>query len=329
MRFSRRQFLHLATAAAVLPTATSVGSAQTFPTRPVTIVVPYPAGGPADTIARIVGERMRMSFGQPVIVENVSGAGGTLGVARVARATPDGYTLSIGQLNSHVFSGAVYSVTYDLLRDLAPVALLTTNPLMIVGRRDLPASNLNELIGWLKANPDKASFATPGVGSPSHVWGAYFQAKTGTHFQFVPYRGGAPALQDILSAQVDLTCLQASDLLPHVRGGNIRAYAILAGTAWVRAPDIPTVDEAGVPGLHMQFWHGLWAPANTPREIVGALNRAAIEAVGDPSVRQRLAGIGQEIFPREQQTPEALAALQQAEIEKWWPIIKAANIKGE
>ena len=232
----RRQFLHLATAAAVLPTATSVGSAQTFPTRPVTIVVPYPAGGPADAIARIVGEGMRISLGQPVIVENVSGAGGTLGVARVARAAPDGYTLSIGQLNSHVFSGAVYSAPYDLLRDLAPVALLTTNPLMIVGKRDLPASNLRELIGWLKANPDKASFATPGVGSPSHVWGAYFQAKTGTHFQFVPYRGGAPALQAVVSGQIDLTCLQASDLLPQVRSGNIKAYAILADTHWGRLP---------------------------------------------------------------------------------------------
>ena len=311
------------------PRLSVAGAQKAFPTRPITIIVPYPAGGPADAIARIVGERMRMSLGQPVIVENVSGAGGTIGVARVARAAPDGYTLSIGQLNSHVFSGAVYSAPYDLLKDLAPVALLTTNPLMIVGKKDLPASNLKELIGWLKANPDKASFATPGFGSPSHVWGAYFQNNTGTHFQFVPYRGGAPALQAVVSGQIDLTCLQASDLLPQVRSGNIKAYAILADTTGRRATDIPTVDEAGVPGLYMPFWHGLWAPANTPREIVSKLNRAAIEAVGDPSVRQRLADIGQEIFPREQQTPEALAALQKAEIEKWWPIIKAANIKGE
>jgi tripartite-type tricarboxylate transporter receptor subunit TctC len=228
-----------------------------------------------------------------------------------------------------VFSGAVYSTPYDLLRDLAPVALLTTNPLMIVGKRDLPAENIKQLIAWLKADPDKASFAIPGVGSPAHVWGIYFQNNTGTRFQFVPYRGGAPALQAVLSGQIDLTCLQASDLLPHVRSGNIKAYAILADTHWVRAPDIPTVDEAGVPGLHMPFWHGLWAPANTPRDIVGKLNRAAIEAVGDPTIRQRLADIGQEIFPPEQQTPEALATLQKAEIEKWWPIIKAANIKGE
>jgi tripartite-type tricarboxylate transporter receptor subunit TctC len=329
MTVSRRRFLHLATGAAILPAATRVANAQTFPTRPVTIIVPFPAGGPADVIARIIGDRMRTSLGQPVIIENVSGAGGSIGVARVARAMPDGYTLSIGQLNSHVFSGAAYSVRYDLLKDFDPVALLTSNPLMIVGRKDLPARNIRELVAWLKANPDKASFATPGVGSPSHVWGIYFQKATGTRFQFVAYRGAVPALQDLLSAHVDLTCLQASDLLPHVRGGNIRAYAILAGTAWVRAPDIPTVDEAGVPGLHMPFWHGLWAPANTPREIVGKLNRAAIEAVGDPSVRQRLVDIGQEIVPPEQQTPEALAALQKAEIEKWWPIIKAANIKGD
>jgi tripartite-type tricarboxylate transporter receptor subunit TctC len=329
MRISRRQFLCLATGTAILPAATRVASAQTFPERPVTIVVPFPAGGPADVIVRIIGDRMRTSLGQPVIIENVSGAGGSIGVARVARATPDGYTLCIGQLNSHVFTGAVYSVRYDLLKDFDPVALLTTNPLMIAGRKDLPAKNIRELVAWLKENPDKASFATPGVGSPSHVWGIYFQNATSTRFQFVAYRGAAPAMQDLLSGQVDLTCLQASDLLPQVRGGNVRAYAILAKTAWVRSPDIPSVDEAGVPGLDMPFWHGLWVPANTPREVVGKLNRAAIEAVGDPSVRQRLADIGQEIFPHEQQAPEALAALQKAEIEKWWPIIKAANIKGE
>jgi tripartite-type tricarboxylate transporter receptor subunit TctC len=327
MRISRRRFLHLATGAALLPAIPGVASAQAFPSRPVTIIVPFPAGGPADVIARIVGDRMRTSLGQPVIVENVSGAGGTIGVARAARAAPDGYTLSMGQLNSHVFSGAAYSVRYDLLKDFEPVALLTTNPLMIAGRKDLPAKNIRELVAWLKANPDKASFATPGVGSPSHVWGIHFQNSTGTRFQFVAYRGASPALQDVLSAQVDLTCLQASDLLPHVRSGNIRAYAILADAAWERAPEIPTIDEAGVPGLHMPFWHGLWAPANTPREIVGKLNQAAVEALADPSVRQRLADIGQEIFPPEQQTPEALATLQKAEIEKWWPIIKAANIK--
>lgn len=329
MTMGRRRFFCLLGSAAALPVASRVARAEGFPARPITVIVPYPAGGPADAIARILAERMRVSLGQPVLVENVSGAGGTIGVGRVARAAPDGYTLSIGQLNSHVFSGAVYSLSYDLLKDLAPVALLTTNPLMIVGKRDLPAANLKELISWLNAHPDKASFATPGVGSPSHVWGAYFQSSTSTHFQFVPYRGGAPALQAVLSGQIDLTCLQASDLLPHVRSGSVKAYAILANSQWARAADIPTVDEAGVPGLYMPFWHGLWAPANTPREIVNKLNKATIEAVGDPSVRQRLADIGQDVFPREQQTAEALAALQKAEIEKWWPVIKAANIKGD
>jgi tripartite-type tricarboxylate transporter receptor subunit TctC len=328
MQVGRRQFLRLIQSAAAMTVASRVAHAEQFPARPISMIVPHPAGGPADTIARIVGEGMRANLSQPVIVENVSGAGGTLGVARVARAAPDGYTLSIGQLNSHVFSGAVYNASYDLLRDLAPVALLTTNPIMFVGKRDLPASNLKDIIGWLKANPDKASFATPGVGSPSHIWGAHFQHRTGTQFQFVPYRGGAPALQAVLAGQIDLTCLQASDLLPQVRAGNIKAYAILADTRWGRAAEIPTVDEAGVPGLHMPFWHGLWAPANTSREIVAKLNASVIETLGQPS-RERLADIGQDIFPHEQQTPEALAALQKAEIEKWWPVIKAAHIKAE
>jgi tripartite-type tricarboxylate transporter receptor subunit TctC len=232
-------------------------------------------------------------------------------------------------LNSHVFSGATYSVRYDLLKDLDPVTLLTTNPQMLVGKKDLPAENLSELVAWLKANPDKGAFGTPGVGSPSHVWGIHFQNSTGTRFPFVPYRGATPAIQDILSGQIELTCLQASDLLPQVRSGNVKAYAILANTPWVRAPNIPTVDAAGVPGLHMPFWHGLWAPANTPKDIIAKLNSAAVEALGNPSIQQRFADMGQEIFPREQQTPEALAKLQKAEIEKWWPIIKAANIKGE
>jgi tripartite-type tricarboxylate transporter receptor subunit TctC len=329
MTLSRRRFLHLAASAATVSAVPQIAAAHTYPARPITMVVPFPAGGPADAIARIISERMRVALGQPVIVENVSGAGGSIGVQRVARAAPDGYTLSIGQLNSHVFTGAVYSVRYDLLNDLSPIALLTTNPQMIVGKKGLSAATMPELIAWLRANPDRASFATPGVGSPSHVWGVHFQNSTNTQFQFVPYRGGAPALQDVVSGQVDMTCLQASDLLPQVRNGNLKAYAILAGSPWAGAPEIPTVDQAGVPGLHMPFWHGLWAPAHTPVDIIARLNAAVITATSDASVRQRFAAIGQEIFPREQQTPQALAALQRAEIERWWPVIKAAHIKAE
>lgn len=329
MKLLRRQFLHLAAGAVAFPAVSRFAWAASYPTRPITVVVPFPAGGPADVIARIIGERMRTTLGQPLVIENVSGAGGSIGVGRVARAVPDGYTLSIGQLNSHVFSGAAYSVRYDLLKDLDPVALLTTNPQMIVGKKDLPPKDLKELIAWLKANPDKGSYGTPGFGSPSHVWGIHFQNNTGTRFQFVPYRGAAPAMQDVLAGQIDLTCLQASDLLAQVRTGNVKAYAVLATLPWAQAPDIPTVDAAGVPGLHMPFWHGLWAPANTPSEIIAKLTAATVEALSDPSVRQRFADIGQEIFPTEQQTPQALAALQKSEIEKWWPVIKAANIKLE
>jgi tripartite-type tricarboxylate transporter receptor subunit TctC len=329
MNLSRRRFLQGAAAAAVLPAVPRAAIAQAFPAHPITVIVPFPPGGPADVIARILGERMRTALGQPVVVENVSGAGGSIGVQRVARSAPDGYTLSIGQLNSHVFSGAAYNVSYDLLKDLSPIALLTTNPQMLVGRKDLPAADMKELIAWLRANPDKASLATPGVGSPSHVWGVYFQNNTGTRLQFVPYRGGAPALQAVVTGQVDLAVLQASDLLPQVRNGNLRAYAVLVNTPWERAPEIPTVDQAGASGLHMPFWHGIWTTANTPPDVVARLNAAVVESLGDPALRQRLADMGQEIFPRAQQTPEALAALQKADIEKWWPVIKAANIRGE
>jgi tripartite-type tricarboxylate transporter receptor subunit TctC len=329
MKLLRRQFLHLATGAVAFPALSRFAWAASYPTRPITVVVPFPAGGPADVIARIMAERMRTTLGQPLVIENVSGAGGSIGVGRVARATPDGYTLSIGQLNSHVFSGAAYSVRYDLLKDLDPVALLTTNPQMIVGKKDLPPRDMKELIAWLKTNPDKGSYGTPGFGSPSHVWGIHFQNNTGARFHFVPYRGAAPAMQDVLAGQIDLTCLQASDLLPQVRSGNVKAYAVLAKAPWAQAPDIPTVDAAGVPGLHMPFWHGLWAPANTPSEIIAKLTAATVEALSDPSVRQRFADIGQEIFPTEQQTQQALAALQKSEIEKWWPVIKSANIKLE
>jgi tripartite-type tricarboxylate transporter receptor subunit TctC len=304
-------------------------AAQTYPSRPITIIVPTTAGGPPDTIARLLGERMRSTLGQPVIVENVTGAGGTISITRVVRAAPDGYTVSIGHLNSHVFSGATYTVSYDLLKDLEPVALLTTAPLVFVAKTGLPPNDLNELLAWLKANPNKASFGSVGMGGPGRVWGTYFKTNTGTQFQFIPYRGAASIVQDLVAGQIDLACVEGSNILPHLRGGKIKTYAVLTGTRWAAAPDIPTIDEAGAPGIYMPFWHGLWVPRNTPKEVIAKLNAAVVEALADPAVQARLAQLGQEIFPRERQTPEALGAFHKAEIEKWWPIIKAANIQAE
>ncbi|MGE0630299.1 MAG: Bug family tripartite tricarboxylate transporter substrate binding protein, partial [Hyphomicrobiaceae bacterium] len=282
--------------AAVAMSAT-VAAAQSYPSRPVTMIVPFPAGGPTDSLARIVSERMKASLGQPVIVENVGGAGGSIGVTRVARAAPDGYTIGIGQLTSYVFSSAVYNTSYDLLKDFEPVALLTTAPQWLIGRGDLPAKNLAEVIAWLKANGDKASFGTIGIGSPSHVFATLFQKTTGTQFQLVPYRGGAPAMQDLIGGQIDLSCLEASNTLANVRAGKIKAFALLSKTRWSQAPDVPTAEEAGVP-LAMPFWHGLWVPRGTPKDILTRINAAVVETLTDPAVSKRLADMGQEIPPR-------------------------------
>lgn len=309
--------------------AISPASAQVYPSRPLTIVIPFPPGGVFDTIGRTISERMKASLGQTVILENVGGANGSIGVGRVARASPDGYTICLGYWGTHVVNVALYTLPYDPMKDFEPISLVVANPQVIVSKNALPAKDLRELIGWLKANPDKASLATVGSGSPPHIAGAFFQQLTGTRFQLVPYRGGGPATQDLVAGQVDFSILQAGAVLPQVRAGRIRAYAVTAKTRLDAAPDIPTTDEAGVPGLHLSTWSGLWGPKGTPSAIIAKLNAAVVDALADPTVRQRLADIGQEIFPREQQKPEALFALQKAEIDKWWPIIKTAGIRAE
>ena len=315
--------LLFASALVVAPPA----SAQDFPARPVTIVAPYGPGGTTDILARIVAEGMRGPLGQTVVIENVAGASGTIGVGRVARAAPDGYTLSIGNWGTHVVNGAVQHLPYDLINDLAPIAVLPGNPYVVFANAAVPAKTLAELIGWLKAAPGKATAATGGPGSPQHIVGVFFQNRTGTQFQFVPYRGGvAPALQDLMAGRIDLIFGQPSDVLAHVRDGKIRAYAVMAAHHLAAAPEVPTVDEAGVPGLYVSTWYGLWVPKGTPAAIVARLNAAVVAALADPTVRGRLAELGLEIPPREQQTPEALGAFHKAEIEKWWPIIRAANV---
>jgi len=316
-------------ACAVAFAVSGSAAAQVYPTRPITMVVPFPAGGPTDVIARIVADRMRGSLGQPIIVENVTGAGGSIGVGRVARATPDGYTLSLGTWSTHVVNGAVLALTYDVLNDFEPVGLIVHSPMLMTSSKKLPARDLQGLVAWLRANPDKATQGTAGIAGSSHLAGILFQKMTGTRFQSVPYRGLGPATQDLIAGRIDLMFDLAANALPYVRAGSVKVHAILAKSRLGIAPDIPTVDEAGVPGLYVSSWQSIWVPKGTPKPVTSRLNAAVVDALNDPSVRQRLTSLAQEIPPREEQTPEALGTLQRAEIDKWWPIIRAANVKAE
>ncbi len=303
--------------------------AQSFPSRPVTIVVPYPAGGPADLVGRIVAEGMKGPLGQPVIIENIGGASGSVGVGRVARAAADGYMLILGNWASNVLNAAIFNLNYDLLNDLTPVARLGTEPLLIVAKKDFPPNNLKELMAWLKANPDKATQGTAGAGSVSHVAGVFFQKETGTRFRFISYRGLGPAMQDLIAGQIDMVMPTAAIGVPQARAGSVKAYAVTDKKRVAALPDVPTADEAGLPGFQTTNWQALWAPKGTPSEVIARLNAAVVEALGSPTVRSRLGEIGFDITARAEQTPAALGAYQKAQAEKWWPIIKAAGIKAE
>jgi tripartite-type tricarboxylate transporter receptor subunit TctC len=307
--------------------AAASARADVYPSRRVTVIVPYPAGGTADVLVRILAENLKTSLGQPLIVENIVGGGGSIGTGRIARAAPDGYTIGLGDLPTHVLNGAISALPYELLNDFEPVALLADSPLWIVARNSLPPKNLNELIAWLRVNQGKASQGIYSNGGVGHLCGLAMQKSTGLAWQFVPYRGTAQAMQDLLGGQIDLLCATPAGLLPMVRTGQINPYAVTATSRMAAAPEIPTVDEAGLPGVHISLWFGLWAPKGTPQAVIARLNTAIMAALANPTLRTRLADLGLEIPPVAGQTPESLRAYQQAEIEKWWPIIKAANIK--
>ncbi len=302
---------------------------QAWPTRPITVVVPFSAGGPTDTLARIMSEPMRKALGQTIIVDTVTGAGGSIGVARVVRAAPDGYTLSIGHWGTHVVNGAYYNLNYDLLTDLEPVAMIATNPQMLISKMAVPAKNLNEVVAWIKANSQKMQFGTGGIGGSSHMAGVYFLNRIGVKTDFIPYRGGAPAIQALLSGEIDLYMTQIAGAITQVRAGKLRAYMVTAKTRQSAAPELPTVDEAGMPGLYTAVWHGIWAPKGTPRDVITKLNAAIVDTLADATVRTRFNDLGQDIPPREEQTVQALAAFHKQEIDKWFPLIRDAGIRAE
>ena len=321
----RRILLALAAAGLLVAPA----AAQDYPNRPVTIVVPYPAGGVTDGLVRLLAERMKGPLGQTIVTENVGGAGGTIGVARVARAAPDGYTVALANSESLVFAPATMSIQYNALTDFEPVALLPSYPFLIVSTNAVPAQDLKELIAWIKANADKVTQGTVGAGTVQHLCGILMQNMIGSKWTFVPYRGGTPAMQDMLAGQFNLMCTASGSFLPLVRNGQIRAYAVTAKTRMETAPEIPTVDEAGWPGMYASVWNALFVPKGTPKPIIAKLNAAAVEAMNDPAIRKKVIDMGLDMPAADQRTPEALGALQKADSDKWWPIIKAAGLKAE
>jgi len=313
----------------LLAAAALTARADDYPSRVITLVVPYPAGGPTDTIARILAERMGTALGQTVIIENVSGAGGAIGVGKVAHAAPDGYTISIGHTQTAVFNPEIMKLDYDVVNDLAPVSLIADTPIWIIARKDFPANDVKGLVAWLKEKDGKATMGTVGVGGPTDIAARLFQKETGTSFQIVPYRGGAPQLEDMLGGHIDFVFGQAANYLTYVQSGQLKAFAVLQPKRWWAAPDVPTLDELGYNDIDASFWHGIWVPKGTPPDIIAKLNAAIRASLADPTVQERFKKIGQEIWPPDQQTPQALAAKQKAEIAKWTPIIKESGIKAE
>jgi tripartite-type tricarboxylate transporter receptor subunit TctC len=326
--FNRRMSLAMAAAVITFGWAPSF-AAQPYPVRPMTMIVPFPAGGATDTLARFLGEAMRERLGQPIIIENVGGAAGTIGVGRAVRSPADGYTLSIGTSTSHMLTGGLYTLPFDLMKDLEPVIYVGSEPLLLAARKDFPAENLKGLIAYLKANPDKASVGIAGVGAQGHLAGIEFQKETGTKFQFVPYRGNAPAMQDLLAGQIDFMMEPSSNFKSLIATDSIKPIAVTGKARLPASPNIPTMEEAGLPGFTASLWYGLWAPKDTPKEIVERLNATLRAVLADASVKKQLGDLGIEISPRDQQSPEALRAFQKVEAERWWPVIKASNLKAE